>query len=263
MLFQTFASKQLCQTRDLLREWTSRNIRARYQQSALGWLWAVIQPVAQVAIFTILFTRLIPVNTGDTPYLLFSYVAIVPWTLLAMALPDMANALVDNMTLVTKIYFPREVLPIAALLARLMDFGVAAILVAILLLVYRVPVFPLGWLYLPIILGIELAWILGLGLACAALNVFFRDVRSLLVLALQIGFYASPVIYPVSLVPASLRSIYYLNPMAGIIAAFRDVLLERQLPGYYLAQAALVALLVLLAGYWFFKRVEFQAADIV
>ncbi len=263
MLLEIFAFRKIFQSRDLLWEWTSRNIRARYQQSALGWLWAVIQPVAQVAIFTIIFTRLVPINTGHIPYLLFSYVAIVPWTLLAMALPDMANALVDNMTLITKIYFPREALPIAALLARLMDFGVAAILIVILLLVYRVPAFPLGWLYLPLILAIELVLILGLGLACAALNVFFRDVRSLLVLGLQVGFYASPIIYPVSLVPAWLRPIYFLNPMAGVTAAFRDVLLEGQLPGPYLAQAALVALLVFLAGYWFFKRVEFQIADIV
>lgn len=256
-------ARGIFRARDLLWEWTSRNIRARYQQSVLGWLWAVLQPAAQAAIFTVVFTLIVKIDTGDVPYVLFSYVAIVPWTLLSMSLPDMSNSLVENMTLVTKIYFPREVLPIAAMSARLMDFGVAAALVVILMLIYQVPPFPLGWLYLPVILAIELMLILGLGLACAALNVFFRDVRSLLVLGLQVWFYASPVIYPITLVPEWLRPFYFLNPMAGIITAYRAVLLDGQLPGSYLAIAALVALVVFFAGYWFFKRVEFQFADIV
>jgi len=260
MLAQSIA---LLQAGDLLREWTSRNIRARYQQSALGWLWAVIQPVAQVAVFTLIFTLIVPVNTGDIPYVIFSYVAMVPWTFLATSLTDMSNSLVDNMTLVTKIYFPREVLPVAAMLARLMDFGVAAVLVVILMLFYQVPLFPAGLLFLPVILGIQLALTLGLGLAAAAANVFFRDVRSLLTLGLQIWFYASPIIYPVTLVPERLRSFYYLNPMSGIIEAYRDVLLRGELPGPYLALSAAMSLVVFSIGYWFFKRVEFQFADIV
>ena len=149
------------------------------------------------------------------------------------------------------------------MLARLLDFGVAALLIVFLMLFYRVPAFPLGWLYLPVILAIELLLILGLGLGCAALNVYFRDVRSLLVLGLQLWFYASPIIYPVTLVPQWLRPFYFLNPMAGIIASFRDVLLYGRLPGPYLALSAVISLVVFLAGYWFFKRVEFQFADIV
>lgn len=253
----------LFQSKDLLREWTARNIRARYQQSALGWLWAIIQPAAQVAMFAIIFTLILPVDTGDTPYILFAYVAMVPWTFLATSLPDMSNSLVENMSLVTKIYFPREVLPIAAMLARLMDFGVAAILVAFLLLFFRVPLFPLGWLFLPTILAVQLVLMLGLGLAGAALNVFYRDVRSLLVLGLQLWFYASPVIYPVSLVPEWLRPFYSLNPMVGVITAYRNVLLEGRLPDPSFGIAALISLVVFLLGYWFFKRVEFQFADIV
>lgn len=249
--------------RDLLWEWTFRNVRARYQQSALGWLWAVAQPAAQVAIFTVVFTLIVPIQTDAIPYVLFAYVAIVPWTLLATALPDMANALVDNMALVTKIYFPREILPIAALLARLLDFGVAGLLVIALLIFYQIPLFPLSWLYLPAILAVELLLLLGLGLICAALNVFFRDVRSLLVLGLQLWFYASPIIYPTTMVPTWLRPFYFLNPMAGIIAAYRDLLLEGKAPGPYLLPAVLVSIALFLLGYWFFKRVEFQFADIV
>jgi lipopolysaccharide transport system permease protein len=253
----------LYQARDLLWAWTVRIVRARYQQTSLGWLWAFIQPAAQVLIFTLIFTRFVPIDTGQVPYPVFSFVALVPWTLLAASLADMVVALVTNLNLVTKIYFPREVLPAAGMLARLMDFGVAFCLLVLLLLFYRVPAFPAGWLYLPLIVAIQLALILGLGLAGAAANVFFRDVQSLLPLGLQVWFYASPIIYPTTIVPPALRSIYFLNPMAGVLEAYRDVLLNGRLPGPYLIPSAIVALIVFGAGYWFFKRVEFQIADII
>jgi lipopolysaccharide transport system permease protein len=254
----------LYQAKDLLWAWTGRNIRARYQQSALGWLWAVVQPAAQVAIFTLVFTLFVPVDTGGVPYVVFSYVAVVPWTLLAMALPDMANALVDNMSLITKIYFPREALPVAALLARLIDFAIAAVVVALLLIVYQVPISLSGLLYLPVALAVELLLILGLGLGCAALNVFFRDVRSLLALGLQLWFYTSPILYPVSLVPEHLRALYALNPMVGILEVFRTVLLDGALPGpQVLLPSTIVSIVIFIAGYWLFKRVEFRFADIV
>lgn len=255
--------RNLITARDLLQAWTGRTVRARYQQSALGWLWAVIQPAAQVAVFTVIFTLFVPVDTGDVPYVIFSYVAMVPWTFLSTSLTDMSNSLVENMSLVTKVYFPREVLPAAAMLARLMDLGVAAGLLIILMIFFRVPLFPVGLLFLPLILAIQLMLVLGLGLALAALNVFFRDVRSLLTLGLQVWFYASPIIYPVSLVPTRLRPFYYLNPMAGILEAYRDVLLRAQLPGSYLILSALVSLAIFSIGYWFFRRVEFQFADII
>jgi lipopolysaccharide transport system permease protein len=253
----------LVRASDLIWAWTGRTIRGRYQQSALGWLWAVVQPVATVAIFTIVFTYFVPVDTGDVPYILFSYIAVVPWTLLATALPDMSMSLVQNMNLVTKIYFPREALPIAALLARLVDFGISAILLAVLLIWYGLPNSFSGLLYLPLILSIQLALILGLGIGCAALNVFYRDVDPFLKLGIQIWFYASPIIYPISLVPEKWHSLYFLNPMAGVITAYRDVLIGGVPPGAYLLPSAIISLVVLLVGYWFFKRVEFQFADIV
>jgi len=255
--------KNIYNTKDLLLAWTGRNIRARYQQSSLGWFWAIVQPTAQVAIYSVIFTFFVPVDTGDIPYPVFSYVAVVPWALLASSLPDMTDSLVANMGLVTKIYFQREVLPIAAMLARLLDFGVAACLLVMLLLLFRVPVFVLGWLFLPVILIIQLLLILGIGLACAALNVFFRDVRSLVILGLQLWFYASPIIYPVTMVPEQLRTIYFLNPMAGVIEGYRSVLLHSSLPGTYLILSGAVALIVFVFGFWLFKRLEFQFADIV
>jgi lipopolysaccharide transport system permease protein len=256
-------TRSLYKARDLLWAWTIRNIRARYQQSALGWLWAIIQPGVQVIVFTLIFTRFVPINTGSIPYPIFSFVAVAPWTLLSASLTDMSQTLVAHMNLVTKIYFPREVLPIAGLLARLLDFGVAACLLILLMLFYRVPAFPSGWLFLPLIVIIQLALILGLGLASAAANVFFRDVQLLLTLGLQVWFYACPIIYPSTMVPGPLRPLYFLNPMAGVVEAYRDVLLNSRLPGNYLIISAGMALGIFVIGYWFFKRVEFKIADII
>lgn len=255
--------KTLFQSKDLLFAWTSRNIRARYQQSVLGWTWAIVQPAAQIAIFSLIFTFFVPVNTGTIPYVLFSSVALVPWTFLAASLTDTTGSFVNNMSLVTKIYFPREILPLAAVLARLMDFGIASILVLVLILLYQVPLFPVAWLALPIIVAVQLLLVVGLGFIFATMNVFYRDVQSLLILAIQVWFYASPIIYPVSVVPEHLRSLYFLNPMAGIIEAYRAVLLEGQLPGPHLAVAAIISVITFVVGYWFLKRMEFQFADIV
>lgn len=255
--------QQLLKARDLIWAWSLRTLRGRYQQSALGWLWAIVQPVATVAIFAVVFTRILPVDTGGVPYILFSYTAVVPWTLLATSVTDMAMSLVQNMNLVSKIYFPREALPIAGLLARLVDFGISFVLLVILVVVFQISISPIALLYLPLILLIQFALILGFGIGTAALNVFYRDVDPLLKLVIQVWFYASPVLYPVSMVPEKWQWFYFLNPMSGIIAAYRDVLIYDRLPGTYLLPAVVVSILTFVAGYWFFKRVEFQFADII
>lgn len=248
---------------DLTWVWTKRTIQARYQQSILGWLWAVVQPVATVAIFTVVFTYFVPVDTGGIPYVLFSYTAVVPWTFLATSLPDMSSSLVQNMTLVTKIYFPREALPIAAMLARMVDFGISAILLAILLILYRAPLSLTSLFYLPGILAIQLLLVLGLGMGSAAANVFYRDIDPLLRLVLQLWFYASPIIYPVSLVPEKWWPVYFLNPMAGVIVGYRDILLFGKPPDPYVLVSAAISVAVFLIGIWFFRKVEWQFADIV
>jgi lipopolysaccharide transport system permease protein len=249
--------------RDLLFIWTFRTIRARYQQSILGGLWAIIQPAAAVAIFSVIFTYFVPVDTGGIPYVVFSYTAVVPWTLFTSSITDMVDSLVNNMNLISKIYFPREVLPVAALFARLLDFMIATGVLILLIAYYRMQVYLTGWFFLPIILLIQLTLSLGLGLAGAALNVFYRDFKHIFTLGLQIWFYASPIIYPVSSVPEKFRKVYFLNPMAGVIEAYRAILLYRNLPGSYLMVSATVALIIFVLGYLFFKRVEFQFADVV
>jgi len=243
--------------------WTNRTIRGRYQQSMLGWLWAIVQPIASVTIFSIIFTRFVPVDTGDIPYPIFSYVAVVPWTFLSTSLQDMSMSLVQNINLVTKVYFPREILPVAGMLARLLDFGIAALLLVILMIFYRVPIYGPGLVFLPLILAIQVMLVLGLGLIISASNVFFRDVQPLLTLGLQLWFYASPIIYPYTLVPEWLQPYYFLNPMASILESYRAILLYQSVPSPYLVTAGIEAIIILAFGYWFFKRLEFQFADII
>jgi lipopolysaccharide transport system permease protein len=249
--------------RDLLFAWTMRTIRARYQQSVLGGVWAILQPAATVAIFTVIFTRFIPVDTGGIPYVVFSYTAMVPWTLFSGSITDMVDSLVNNMNLIGKIYFPRQILPVAALFARLLDFAIAGSILILLMIYYRMPMFVDGWLLLPFVLLTQLVLSLGIGLFGAALNVFYRDIRHLFVLGLQIWLYASPIIYPITLVPERLRFFYYLNPMAGIIEAYRAVLLYERLPDIYLGLSVIVALFIFFAGFWFFKLAEPKFADVI
>lgn len=255
--------RQLAASRDLLWTWTGRLVQARYAQSVVGGLWVLVNPAATAAIFGIIFTLFVPVDTAGVPYVVFSYAGITPWLLFSGAITDMAASIVDNMQLVTKIYFPREILPMATLLARLLDFAVSLVLLVVLMLAFGVPLHPVGWLYVPFILVIQLALVLGLGLLLAAMNVFYRDVRPLLTLGVQLWFYASPVIYPVAMVPERLRPYYFLNPMAGILEAYRDVWLNQRAPGPYLAGSALASVVALVVGYWFFKHVEFKIADVI
>lgn len=249
--------------RELLWAWTMRVIRARYQQSILGGLWAIAQPVATVAIFTAVFSFILKVDTQGVPYPVFSYTAMVPWLLFSTSITDMAESIVGNMNLVAKIYFPRDILVIAAMLARVLDFLIASLVLVILMVAFSLPVFQVQWLFLPVILLVQLALALGIGLMLAALNAFYRDVRHLVALLLQLWLYATPIIYPVSLVPERLRPYYFINPMAGVIEAYRAVLLYGQMPGNEFYISAAVALIVLLLGYSLFKRVEHRFADIV
>ena len=255
--------KSLYAHRDLLFTWAYRIIRGRYQQSVLGGLWAIIVPTATTLIFSVIFTFFVPVNTGEVPYIIFSYTAMVPWTLFSSSINDMADSLVGNMNLVSKIYFPREILPIASLLARLVDAFIAFILLVFLMLYFKVKINTGGLLFLPLILLVQICLSLGLGFIGSALNVFYRDVRHIIVLGLQLWFYASPIIYPVSAVPEQLRSFYFLNPMAGILESYRSILLYQKPPEINVLISAVVSIIVMFIGYWLFKRVEFQFADVI
>lgn len=249
--------------RELLWAWTGRTVRARYKQSLLGIVWAVIQPAARALILTVVFTRFIPIDTGDVPYVVFSYIAWVPWTLFSSGLADMVASLVTNMSLVTKIYFPREILPLSALFSRLFDAAIAGSLLVVMMFFFGMSVFTLDWLWLPIILFIQVAFMSGLGLAGAALNVFYRDIIHLFTFIVQLMLYATPIIYPVSRVPSEFLPYYQLNPMVGIIEAYRAILLNQTFPVAPFLTSTLISLAIFIAGYALFKRLELDFADVV
>lgn len=255
--------KDLFKHGDLLIAWTGRTLKARYKQSLLGILWAVVQPVARAIILTIVFTSFIPIDSGPIPYVLFSFTAMVPWMFFSTALTDMVTSLVSNINLVSKIYFPREILPVSLLLSRLVDFGIASVLIMVMLIIYRIPVNFVALLFLPVIILVQLILTLGLGLLGAALNVFYRDINHLFVFIIQILFYATPIIYPISRVPEKFQVLLALNPMTGIVEAFRAVVLYQTFPNYTLSIAAIISILFLLFGYWIFKTLEFSFADVI
>ena len=254
---------ELYHARELLYMWTRREVLARYKQSILGAGWAILQPLAMMLVYVVVFTTIVKVDTGGIPYPIFAYTALVPWTFFASSISTGVPSLVTNMGLVTKIYFPREVLPMAAIGARLIDFLWASILLVVMLVLYHAPL-TINLLWLPVLLIVQIILTVGVVLLAAALNVAYRDVGQLIPLIVQIWMYASPVIYAVDSVPAQYQTLYYLNPMAGLIDGYRDVLLLGQppnAPGMLLAAAG--ALIACALGYLYFKRVESTFADII
>ncbi|MBI4319106.1 MAG: ABC transporter permease [Chloroflexi bacterium] len=249
--------------RELLVEWTKRDIRARYKQSVLGIAWAIAQPLSMVLIFTVVFSYFVRVPTDGLPYPVFAFAALLPWTFFSNAISFAATSLTNNLNLVTKIYFPREILPVSAVIASMIDFSVGAIALLALFVFYRTPLGPTA-LWFPIVLTFQIGLTLGIALIVAAANVFYRDVRFVVPLATMLWMYATPVIYPVSIVPEGYRSIYLLNPMAGFVDAYRNVLLKQQWPDLgSLASAAATSLFILAIGYAFFKHVELDFADVI
>jgi lipopolysaccharide transport system permease protein len=255
--------RELLTARDLLYMWSWREIRTRYKQSMLGMGWAIVQPLAMTIVYVVVFTAIVRVPSDGIPYPLFAYTALLPWTFLASSISTGVPSLVANMGLVTKIYFPREVLPLAAVIGRLFDFMWASVVLLGMLLIYQVTLTP-AILWLPLLLALQVVLTIGVVLLGAALNVAYRDVGQLIPLVTQIWMYASPVIYPVSLVPDRFRVLYYLNPMAGLIDGYRNALLLGKAPdGLGLLLSAAMSLVVMLAGYAYFKKVEVTFADII
>lgn len=255
------ALRELLIARELLLIWTWREFRVRYSQSLLGVAWAIIQPLALMLVFSVIFSLFLAVPTGGVPYPVLAYSALLPWIFFVNALTGATPSLVGNLNLVTKIAFPREVLPLATLLVSLIDLLFAALIFAAMLLFYRIPLHA-TILLAPLVLLVQLIFSLGLCLFGAALNVFYRDIRFVIPLALQIWMYLSPVIYPLEVVPERLRPIYLLNPMATLIDSYRRVLLFGQVPDWpYLALTAAIACATCLLGYRYFKTSEQTFAD--
>jgi lipopolysaccharide transport system permease protein len=255
--------RELFRYRELLWSWTVRSIKVKYKQSLLGIVWAILQPLSATILFAVIFSYFVPVDTGGVPYPIFYYSALLPWTFFSISVSFAVPSLVNNMTLVTRIYFPREILPIAAVMASFVDFLVASVIFAGMLVLYQVPVGPVMLLF-PILIVIQIALTLGVVLVASTVNVFYRDIRFVMPLGVQLWMYLTPIIYPVNLVPERWRALYMLNPMAGLINAYRSIILQGELPQLNtLGLAALVSGVICVAGYRYFKHMEWQFADII
>jgi lipopolysaccharide transport system permease protein len=238
-------------------------VRVRYKQSVLGLGWAVLQPVALMVIYTLVFSLIASVPTGGRPYALFAYTALLPWTFFSSALTGATSSLVANSSYVTKVYFPREIVPITYIVAAFLDFLVASLVLGGLLAYYRV-VPGLAALWALPIMVLATALVTGLGLAAAALQVRVRDVGVAMPLLLQVWMFASPVVYPPEAVPAWLRPVWALNPMVGIVDGFRRAVLDDTAPlAGPLLISTVVTLVVLAAGYTVFRRTLDPMADFI
>lgn len=250
--------------RELVFFLTWRDIKVRYKQAALGVAWAVLQPLFTMIVFSIILGNWLNVPTeNNIPYPVFSFVALLPWQLFANTLQRSGTSLVSSANLLTKIYFPRLVIPIAAVGAGLVDFFISFLVLIGLMLFYNLP-FTLNMLWLPLLILLALLTALSIGLWLSALNVQYRDVQQMIPFIIQAWFYISPVVYSSDVIPSeNLKLIYALNPMAGVIQGFRWALLDTAPPDASLAVSTGVVIVLLISGLYFFKRMERVFADIV
>lgn len=248
---------------DLLLTLSAHRINVRYRQTFLGVVWAVLQPVLMMLIFTGVFSTLARMPSDGVPYALFAYTALLPWTFFSTSLTNATGSLVTHTQLITKVYFPREILPLTYVVAGVFDLAIGAVVLGGLMAWYGVPVTAQIVHLAPVVLLLT-AWIIAISLLLSAMQVRWRDVGVAMPLLVQLWMFASPVIYPLSVVPDAWRGWYLLNPMAGIISAFRDVLLHGAQPDPVpLRYAAIVTACLLPAAYLVFKRAEATMADVV
>jgi lipopolysaccharide transport system permease protein len=247
--------------RELLYFFVWRDVKIRYKQTAIGVLWVVLQPVLTMLVFTLFFGRLAKLPSQGLPYPVFYFAALVPWTYFAYSLQLTTNVVVENQRLVTKVYFPRLILPISTALSGLVDFAIGFVVLSIFCFAYGI-LPTLSALWLPVLLLLALFTALGVGLWLSALNALYRDVRYVIPFLIQFWMFASPVAYPSSLVPERWRWLYGLNPMAGVIDGFRWAITGHgQPPGLILLASAAAVAVVLLGGLFFFNRMETSVAD--
>ncbi len=254
--------RDLWEYRELLYFLTWRDVKVRYKQTMLGAAWAVIQPFLTMVVFSIIFGRLAGIPSDGVPYPVFAYCALLPWQLFSRALTESANSLVGNQNLITKVYLPRLAIPLAAVLAGVVDFVIAALVLLGMMAFYGIMP-TMAAITLPLFLLLALATALGVGLWLSALNVQYRDVRYTIPFLAQLWLFATPVAYPTSLVPEPWRALFGLNPMAGVVEGFRWAFLGTPAPGSLVAISTIVVILVLVGGLYYFRRMENTFADVV
>lgn len=261
-----WAALNLCDLwlyRELIFFMTWRDLKVRYKQTLLGASWAILQPFLTMVVFSIFFGNLAKVPSDGVPYPIFSYTALIPWTLFSKALQDASRSLVANSHMITKVYFPRMILPLSSVLAGVVDFLIAFIVLMGMMIYYKITPTANVW-FLPLFFVLALITAIGVGLWLSALNVLFRDINYVLPFLTQFWMYLTPIAYPSSMVPVKWQTIYALNPMTGVVEGFRWALLGTgQPPGTLTLVSSIVAVVLLISGMFYFRRMERLFADMV
>ncbi len=255
--------KELWAYRELLYFFVWRDIKVRYKQTVIGAGWAIIQPFFTMVVFSLFFGKLAKIPSEGLPYPIFSYSALLPWMYFSNALTQATSAMVGNQNVITKVYFPRVILPLSAVVSGLVDFGIAFLILVGMMIYYGVMPTSAA-LLVPLFLALAIITALGVGLWLSAMNAVYRDVRYAVPFMIQLWMFASPVAYPSSLVPMKWRWLYGLNPMAGVIEGFRWSLTgQGQPPGPLLFASAVAVIVVFIGGLFYFHKMEGTIADVV
>jgi len=257
------AVRELVAARELVRSLAERELRARYSQAVLGFAWAVLTPVVLVLVFTVFFRRVADVDTGGTPYVLYAYIGLLPWAFFSSSVSLGGQSLIQNLSLLNKVYCPREVFPLASVLVAALDMVISTLVLGVLFVITGfVPRGTTVWV--PVVLVVQMTFTLGVALAVSSMVVYLRDLRHLLPIILQLGLFATPVAYSIEVIPPEWRRLYaFANPLAPVIDSYRRTVLLGLPPDWaLLAPAAVTAALFLLSGYWLFKKLETGIADV-
>jgi lipopolysaccharide transport system permease protein len=254
--------RELWRYRELVYFLTWRDILVRYKQAVLGVAWAILQPLLTIVVFTVIFGGFLHVKSGSVPYPVFSLAALLPWQLFSGAVQRSGMSLVASQSLITKVYFPKLVIPLAAVLGGLVDFCISLLVLVPLMAYYHVtPTWNVLWLPVFVLLTVLMA--LGVGLWLSALNVLYRDVQYIIPFLMQVWMYVSPVAWPVSYISGKHQTLFDLNPMMGVIQGFRWALYGAAFPGKLLLTSLVVILVFFVSGLYYFRRMERVFADLV
>ncbi len=260
--WQLIDFNELIQYRDLFYFLVWRDIKVMYAQTILGFSWAILQPLIQIVIFTVIFGKVAKLSTEGIPYFLFSSIAIIPWTYMAQAMTQSSQSLVSGQNMLGKIYFPRLIFPLTAVLGKLVDFGIALLLLLVILGVYRVtPTHKL--LFLPFFAIYMVCIPTGVGLWLSALAIRFRDVKHAMAFVIRMLMYSAPIVYSASAIPEKYRIVYSLNPIVGVIEGYRSCLLGTSFEWQYIIPGIVTVFLLLISGALYFKRMEHIFADVI
>jgi len=257
--------KEIKEYRDLLYFLVMRDVNAVYKQTVMGFSWAIIRPIVQMVVFTLFFGNMAGIKgdiASDVPYALFSYIALVPWTYFATSLNGSSSSLVNNMSIMTKVYFPRLIIPLTPILAKFVDFFIAFTVIFGMCLYFGI--YPKKeMIFLPLLIINLVVFVFGLGLWTSAMAIQYRDVNQIMTFATQVLMFAAPVIWPISYIPESYQAFYSLYPMVGIIEGFRACFIEGfEMPFVFMSFGMLSSLVLLVSGLWYFNRKERFFADV-